>query len=203
MKKIILSVLLFSSVTAGFCKTWAITNSGFAFSPATLTINLGDSVKFTLGGSHNAVEVSEATWNENGNTPLPGFSTAFGGGLVLPGQLTMGTHFYVCSPHASFGMKGTIIVQNTTGITRNSSNEGISIFPNPSNGNFQLEINSSKVTGNYLLEVYDLQGNKPYKNSDLKPQNSYRIDISSLPKGIYFVKLFDGAEIYIRQIIIQ
>ena len=93
--------------------THTIGTSGFAFSPAALNISLGDTVVFSIGGTHNAVEVDQGTWTSNGNTPLSGgFSVPFGGGMVI---LTgVGTHYYVCSPHASLGMKGTITVTSTT-----------------------------------------------------------------------------------------
>ena len=109
--KIFLSLLLFSISFTGICTTWTITNSGFTFTPATIYIVLGDSVNFVIASVHNAREVSQTTWNSNGTTALTGgFQTAFGGGMVLPAQLAVGTHYYVCTPHASIGMKGTIIV---------------------------------------------------------------------------------------------
>lgn len=112
MKKITFLLLLLFTSLAGFSTIWTITNSGNSFTPASITINLGDSVNFVLGTSHNASEVSQTTWNANGNIPLSGgFETAFGGGIVLPAQLGVGTHYYVCTPHASVGMKGVIIVQ--------------------------------------------------------------------------------------------
>lgn len=105
-------MLFLYNSTAAFCTTWTVVNSGFAFSPATLTITDGDIVQFTLASNHNAREVSQTTWNANGNTALSGgFQTAFSGGTVTAAQLTVGTHYYVCSPHAGGGMKATIIVQ--------------------------------------------------------------------------------------------
>jgi plastocyanin len=86
-----------------------VTNAGFSFSPSLLTINAGDTVRFQLDTIHNAVEVSQATWNANGNTPNGGFSVGFGGGDVL--FTTPGTYYYVCQPHAGSGMKGRIVVQ--------------------------------------------------------------------------------------------
>lgn len=111
--KILLSLLLMSTSLTGFCTVWTVNNSGLTFTPATITINAGDTVHFVLSTSHNAREVSQATWNANDTTALAGgFQAPFGGGLVLPAQLGVGTHYFVCTPHASFGMKGTIIVQN-------------------------------------------------------------------------------------------
>ena len=113
MKKITLfAILLISSLTS-FSTTWTVTAPSFplAFTPTLITITAGDSVKFVLAGTHDAREVSLTTWNANLNTPLPGgFQTPWSGGLVLPAQLGVGTHYYVCTPHAAFGMKARIIV---------------------------------------------------------------------------------------------
>lgn len=113
MKKILLSLLLVSISIAGYSKIWTINNSGSTFSPATITIVYGDTVRFTITVAHDAREVSQTTWNAGGTTALPGgFQTPFGGGLVLPTQLGVGTHYYICTPHVGIGMKGTIIVQS-------------------------------------------------------------------------------------------
>jgi plastocyanin len=95
--------------TGGGAQTHQVTNQGFAFSPSSLTITAGDSVRWTIENIHNVVEVTQATWNANGNTARPnGFSTSFGGGTVLFN--VPGSYWYVCSPHATEGMKGTITV---------------------------------------------------------------------------------------------
>ena len=112
MKKKLLLFLLPLFGTTGFCKTLNISNTGNIFNPATITINLGDSVNFTLGSIYNAVEVSEATWGANETAQLTEFCTPLGGGLILPAQLTVGTHYYVCTDYAFLGMKGIIIVKD-------------------------------------------------------------------------------------------
>lgn len=115
MKKIILSLSIWIFSFKLTATTWTVTNSGNSFSPVTLTINIGDAVNFDLSNAHNAVEISQATWNANGTTRLTGgFQTPFGGGLVQASSLGLGTHYYICDPHASAGMKGRIIVQSCT-----------------------------------------------------------------------------------------
>lgn len=90
--------------------TVLIINSGFNFSPSSITITEGDTVNWQLGGSHNVQEVSMATWTANQSTPLPGgFSLGLGGGKLA--FETAGTFYYVCTPHAGQAMKGTITVQ--------------------------------------------------------------------------------------------
>jgi len=135
-KSLWLSILLFLFATPAFSTTHTITNSGSTFSPATITINLGDTVKFVLSSFHNAIEVSESTWNANGSTALAnGFQTAFGGGTVLPDKLGLGTHWYVCTNHVGGGMKAKIIVQGCTAPAQ----------PTAINGNTSICANSSNT----------------------------------------------------------
>ena len=77
--KFLLLLLLLPVLIPAYSITWQVTNSGFSFSPATVTINLGDNVNFTLDADHNAVEVSSAIWSANGETSNGGFSIVFGG----------------------------------------------------------------------------------------------------------------------------
>jgi len=108
--RILSAVVLFLvlSVTSVFATKHTINNSGLSFNPATLTINAGDTVVFSIAGIHNAVEVDQSTWDADGITSNGGFSVPFGGGSVV--LSVVGTHYYVCQAHASGGMKGTITV---------------------------------------------------------------------------------------------
>jgi plastocyanin len=192
------------------CASVTITNSGFTFSPDNVTINVGDTVNFQLADIHNAIEVSEATWNANGNAPLPGFSTPLGGGQVT--GLTAGVHFYVCSPHASGGMKGKITVTSPSGInTYETSSEKINIYPNPTNGKFTLQYKGSDThTGNLSgndqqmnLEIFNILGEKIYGLPGFISQTSNEIDLSSVPDGIYFIRINDRKNIYTEKLIKQ
>jgi plastocyanin len=204
MKKLLLSIALFSIGAAGFTATVTITNSGTSFNSAAVTITLGDNISFSLGSNHNAVEVSQATYDAKGNTPLEGgFSVAFGGGTVASNLLTAGIHYYVCTPHAALGMRGTITVLEPTGISLNTSAEGVSIYPNPTNGNFKLRINSSQPTKEYQLEIFNVLGSKVYSKSDIQSQGINSVDVADLPKGTYLVKIYSGREMYNRKIIVR
>jgi plastocyanin len=103
-------ILLFGNRASAAIHT--IVDSGLSFSPATLNISVGDTVVFSLDPMHNAIEVSQTTWNNNGNTSNNGFQVSFGGGTVI--FPTAGTYYYVCSPHAGSGMKGIINVVQTS-----------------------------------------------------------------------------------------
>ena len=108
MKKLLLIAAAMYCSLQIHATIWVVTNSGNTFSPASITITAGDTVSFQLAGSHHAQEVGVNTYNANGNAPIIGFQTNFGGGLVT--GLSVGTHYYVCDPHASMGMKGIINV---------------------------------------------------------------------------------------------
>jgi plastocyanin len=202
MKKILFLLFLLSISIAGSCKKWVITTttSSFTFSPSTVTITLGDSVNFSLGSIHNAVEVSKTTWDTNKTTPLPGFSVPLGGGLVLPAQLNVGTHYYVCTPHASSGMKGMIVVQSSTGLENTELQSDISAYPNPSNGKFQLIVDGSKPADNYDVEIYSLQGEIVYHQFTNKKTG---IDLSNQPKGIYFARIYNKQKIRSIKLVIK
>lgn len=200
MKRILFLLFLLTISLVGYCKKWVITTPGFSFSPSTLTITFGDSVNFTLGSIHNALEVSKATWDTNKTTPLPGFSEPLGGGLVLPAQLTVGTHYYVCTPHASSGMKGLIIVQNATGIEGNELQSDIFVYPNPSNGKFQFVFDDLQPVKNYEVKIYNLQGAIIYHHFTSE-KNS--IDLSDKPKGIYFANIYCEQKMRTIKMIIQ
>ena len=143
MKKIIPLLLFLLFYLIGFSATRQVTNAGFTFSPDILTIQQGDDVNFTLSSSHDAVEVSESVWNASGNSPVIGFSVPFGGGAVSASALTVGTHYYVCSPHASFGMKGRIVVQAATEIQQPKMDNGLIIYPTAITNQVTVQIDLS------------------------------------------------------------
>jgi len=172
--------------------TWTINNSGNTFTPNQITINLGDTVVFSIQSNHNAVEVTQATWQINGNTSNGGFQLPFGGGTVIPTMAK--TYYYVCTPHASLGMKGQIIVNNSTGIPDPVNYDyALSFLPNPASNQTVIHTGIADGISN-TLTVYDLTGKSVMKISDIT--ENYILNISRLKHGIYFVEF--KAEGYIR-----
>lgn len=186
MKRISLLFLLLLSGMSGICTTWIVTNSGFTFTPATITITIGDDVNFTLDDIHNAIEVNESTWNANGSSPLTGgFQTPLGGGLVQPSQLGIGTHYYVCAPHASSGMKGIIIVQNATGIQENQLLSDFSVYPNPAHNSLTIKASNHFIDSEF--SITDPTGRRVFVGK--LEDETMPVDITNLKQGIYLVQI--------------
>ena len=189
--KHLLTLLFLTACQLGFSTTWTITNAGFTFSPTSITISEGDSVLFSIASIHNSREVSQATWNANGNTQLPGgWQTANGGGLLLPTQLTVGTHYFVCAPHASMGMKGMIVVNPATGIVETTSLKGITVYPNPAKNDIHLLADKS-MTGS-RFQITDQTGHVVMEGQ-LESEKT-PLDISRLSSGIYFITVGDDRQ---------
>ncbi len=95
----------------------------------------------------------------------------------------------------------------TTGIFNYENDNNISIFPNPSNGKFQIQ---NLGFGVQNLEIYNVLAEKIYSVLNFQHQTcltgrqaSNEIDLSSLPKGIYFIKIYNGEKTHTEKIVIQ
>ena len=87
-----------------------------------------------------------------------------------------------------------------TGTNKNSKNNIISIYPNPSYGLFNISINSFQFD-EAEVEVSDVTG-KLLKRTILE-NNNRAIDLTNYPKGLYFVKVKIGENIIIKKVVYQ
>ena len=63
----------------------------------------------------------------------------------------------------------------------------LKIFPNPNNGVFTLQFNVMSISG--TLEIYDVMGRLVYKDYVAAWSQFKKVDVSNMPKGIYFCKI--------------
>ena len=142
IKNIFLIISLsFLTFTTGFTQT--ITNSGLTFSPDTLQVTIGDTIIFNISASHNAVEVSETTFNNNDSTSNNGFNIPFGGGSWTADSIK--TYYYVCQSHVSMGMKGVIIV-NPPACNKSLAQQSEGFDPNPLYSTMQWSYDTLSLT---------------------------------------------------------
>jgi plastocyanin len=191
MKNAILSTLIVLLTVIGIQAQTndTIRDNGFAFSPAELTVNTGDTVVFAGSDFHPVLEVSEVTWTNKGITPLEGgFSFPTGSGKV---KFTVaGVHYYVCTAHvASDNMKGKITVVAPTAITDISANDNVSVYPIPLTGPTLYISFKSQVQKNLTVSVYDVAGNLRISLNGLTSNGQYTVDCTNLPRGLFLMKL--------------
>ncbi len=207
MKKILFFLLLMTlSMGIGFAAKRTITNVGNTFSPDTITIEVGDDIEFSLGSTHNAIEVTKDTWDANGNTPKSGgFSVPFGGGeKTFP---TVGTYYYVCEPHASLGMKGVIIVQAATAVTPVSNDVStFEVFPNPASDfiNVSYTLNSDGIVNIRLINAAGVEVANILKESQAPGQyrNTFSLN-NDLASGIYYVSFNSANQSFVNKMVIK
>ena len=135
------SVFVQASVAAGVAQEQetedviiTVDSTNLRFSPDTVTVAEGDTVRFFWSGQalpHNAVETNELFDSGDPQRDVD-YSFTFEVGMN-------GTYDFVCEPHAAFGMVGQIIVEpapmnqeNNTNTTNTTNSPGMNSEKLPS-----------------------------------------------------------------------
>lgn len=74
------------------------------------------------------------------------------------------------------------------------------LSPNPSDGRFIFSKNNNENTKSHI-QVFDSVGKKVFEKETL--QNEDTINLTYLPKGIYWVHFFNKNQVYLQQVVIQ
>ncbi len=153
----------------------AVTN--FEFTPSALTIEVGDTVRWTnVSGTHN-VDGTIASYPSN---PVGFANPADGSGTwVFDVVFTVpGTYQYECGVHGP-NMPGSITVNSTTDISEIES-DGVLIYPNPTKTSFTIE----HKKGIESIEIFNLNGKRVLQltGNSLK---TITIDSNALDAGVY------------------
>ncbi len=72
----------------------------------------------------------------------------------------------------------------------------VKVYPNPAND--KLIISTSNKGKEIKAELLNIQGQKMWAGVI---QEKTVIDVSSFPKGVYFLKVNNGEEVFVRKII--
>lgn len=92
---------------------------------------------------------------------------------------------------------------STVSVHTNSISNYISLYPNPSNGNFTLNLKLNKEQ-NVSVTVLNILGEKVFELNQQKTGNeNISLDISNQPNGIYFVHINTLSQSVIKKMVIN
>jgi plastocyanin len=179
------ALLIYVLFAVGFYSSYAaehvIGTAGNSFSPASITVQLGDNVTIQATASHPTTQVSESTWNANGTAPIGGGFTGQTSSFSFM-ITSLSTIYFVCENHVvSHNMKGKITVATTTGVEEGINKIGFRILNNPAGRSVFYEIGSGSYSQS-TISFYDLKGGL-MAVQEITLQNG-RLDLG-LPTGQY------------------
>ncbi len=199
MKKIyqtlILTTLLFIS-TSSMAVVHSVVVSNFQFAPASLSVNVGDTIVWTLGnGSHtttsNTIPVGADPWDSPINSSVQSFTYVI---------TVAGTYDYFCTPHLFAGQ----IVAINTGINSLDLFSNFNIFSvRPSIYNVSYSLARS---GNIKISVYDITGKSAkILKSSYQTAGTYtsNYNFEDLKKGIYIFEMIIDKHRFTKRLVID
>lgn len=179
---------------------------GLPSPPATILMNQAPGVSLA---PQSAACLSWPAFSLSGGLPAGGTYSGPGvnGGMFNPSASGIGSHMVVytyinqlgCSNSAS----QTLYVDACTEISEQGA-DGIQIFPNPNDGNFNIEI-SDAGTGNTEIILRNTQGQSVF-STFVTPSNGQihtQIQLNGFADGLYLVQVINAEKVLNNKILIK
>jgi plastocyanin len=200
-RKLLWSLALFSAAGSAVAANQSVTvgpNNTLTFSPATVTINKGESVTFTYAGGtmpHNVAANDGSFRNGNATSAAFTFTHTFN---------TAGSVGYFCEIHGSpgAGMHGTVIVNDVAPPPAQNINGGISgnwFDPTANQGGhgFQIEVlpNNGMLAIWFVFNPAGTAQNWIYSQGSYDPTSNTTTLPAFLEQGGTFPPHFDSSKL--------
>jgi plastocyanin len=200
MKRKLFSLLLSVSALTGlqstaFATIHTVQVSNDVFTPATLSIPLGDTVQWVwVSGFHSTTSTSipsgAASWDQDITSSLTSY-------IYIP--TVTGVYDYECKYHASMGMVASFTVTPPLGI-KNLSEIAASISPNPAKDVIRISA-KEKISS---AQLFDISGKLV---RTLQPVNATSSEqtysVKSIASGTYFLQIHAGDKVEVQKLVIQ
>ena len=150
------------------------------------TLCIGNAVHLTASGGNNY------SWYPGGQTTAAITDTIQGDiTYTVTGTTTTGCNVTV---------QQTIYSSPCTGIPVYGEDFSVTIFPNPSNGEFTVELEEGSALGTAEVEIHNMIGEVIYRKAMSGRKENFRLNNAD---GVYFVKITTAKGIVTKKIIIS
>jgi plastocyanin len=185
---------------SAFATTHVITQESLTFNPNALSVEVGDIVQFQwTSGSHTTTSITvpagASSWDALLNSGNP---------LVEYTVTTAGTYAYVCTPHAQMGMVGGFVAVLPNRVANLSSHADMNVSVQDG-GQLRVKLTGAS-SGFASIGLLDIMGRNVamiHQGGISSDDFTVRYDVSSLQRGIYFVRFQEGAFVTTRKVLIQ
>ncbi|MEM7368455.1 MAG: T9SS type A sorting domain-containing protein [Bacteroidota bacterium] len=75
------------------------------------------------------------------------------------------------------------------------------VFPNPSNGVFFLELKAEQ-SESFQVKIFNLIG-RTIASEKIETNQEFRFDLSTQPKGVYFIQVESDKEQFIKRLVLR
>jgi hypothetical protein len=118
-------------------------------------------------------------------------------------NLSAGTYVVFVIDMTDCTNSDTIIVDMATGLFDNDLGEKINLYPNPTTGEFQLDIQLA-AEKEVSVSVFNMTGQPVFtKNETPIMEEKLNIDLTDFSNGVYLVKVQVGEEIWMQRVILH
>ena len=130
--------------------------------------------------------------SESGNQWYDANGIISGANLSVFTPTKDGNYYVIVTKNDCDSKSSNIIHFIYSGINEVNSDSSFNLYPNPSNGNFNIEINGS---GNesYILTILNIVGKEVFKEN-IKSNNNksiHNINLSTISNGMYYIRLLN------------
>lgn len=201
MKKIYAAFVLFFMLGMGAQATvHVVTQQSLTFNPNALSVEVGDVVQFVwTSGNHTTTSVTVPSGAAAWDAPLTS-----GNPLVEYTVSVAGTYAYVCTPHAGLGMVGGFVAVLPNRVANLSSEADMNVAVLDGG---QLRVKLTGASCDYaMIGLLDIMGRNVamiHQGGISANEFTVRYDVSTLQRGIYFVRYQEGAYVTTRKVLIQ
>lgn len=154
---------------------------------------LGNSTNWTITGTSNWLEISP---NKGSYTTQISLKAK----TANPGAPRSDTLYVTASGSTT---KTVVVTQDslqTIGIMESSIAEGMKVYPNPTLGIVNIEVNSNRNINDYNVRVTNIMGAMVNPNLQTLSSKKISIDLTGMVSGIYFVIIENGKDRVVKRV---